>query len=306
MKRIDENHSFNINVATILGHVEKAILLKEIYGWCAMNKIKGRNVKNGIPFTYMSAEDYAGKFPYMNAKSVSRWLKQLESEGWIYSGVFNKVAYDRTKWYTINATKYEDAILKNLHSISQNEKWKTHIEESISQNEQPIPSPTTSPKTSQLSLKEKNAENEIEEVTVPKSLEQIKLQPNYPTSFTDRLVESVEAYFEMRKNTGYPFTNVASMNAWISSIRLKVIEYGENETISAIMEAISNQWRSVYIKRQTPKAIRKTKQSGGYSDRTTKMLKEAGMRGLVNAGELEGMDDLEIYNFLEKKMRESL
>jgi len=157
------------------------------------------------------------------------------------------------------------------------------------------------------SLLKENEKIEVrEEITAPKSFEQIKLQPNYPVSFTDKLKQAVEQYFEMRKTIGAPFTNVASMQAWVSSIQLKVKEHGEDDTILAIMEATSNQWRSVYVKKQKTKHKKKKAVQEGYSERTTEMLKEAGMRGLVNAGELEGMDDLEIYNFLEKKMRESL
>ena len=88
MKRIDENHSLNVNVCTVLGHIQKAILLKEIYGWCFQNKANNRNIKFGLPWSYMTAKGYAQKFPYMNEKSIARWLKELEADGWVYSSNF--------------------------------------------------------------------------------------------------------------------------------------------------------------------------------------------------------------------------
>lgn len=169
MKRIDENHSFNIHVACILnGHVKKAILLKEIYGWIQINEQKGRNIKHGIVWTFMSAEGFSDKFTYMNSKSIDRWLNELEKEGWLYSGRFNKRGYDKTKWYTINHKKYDDAVLGVNHSVPQNEEWISQIEETISQNEEsmsqieePIPSPTNTPKkTNNHILEEVLRENE--------------------------------------------------------------------------------------------------------------------------------------------------
>ena len=165
MKRIDENHSFNINVACIVGE-RKAILLKEQYGWCLKNLHNDRNIHAGHAWTYNSAKAYAQKFPYWNPKSISRWLKEMENEGWIASANLNKVAFDRTKWYTVNFRRYDMAVTgcdmksedietwkKEIKkSISQNEEWMDQNEESdfsktdnlISQNEEPIPPLTTS------------------------------------------------------------------------------------------------------------------------------------------------------------------
>ena len=165
MKRIDENHSFNINVACIVGE-RKAILLKEQYGWCLKNLHNDRNIHGGHAWTYNSAKAYAQKFPYWNPKSISRWLKEMENEGWIASANLNKVAFDRTKWYTVNFRRYDLAVtgcdmkIEDIEtwkkeikkSISQNEEWMDQNEESdfsktdnlISQNEEPIPPLTTS------------------------------------------------------------------------------------------------------------------------------------------------------------------
>ena len=135
MKRIDENHSFNINVACIVGE-RKAILLKEQYGWCLKNLHNDRNIHAGHAWTYNSAKAYAQKFPYWNPKSISRWLKEMEDEGWIASANLNKVAFDRTKWYTVNFRRYDLAVTGCDMKIEDIETWKKEIKKSISQNEE--------------------------------------------------------------------------------------------------------------------------------------------------------------------------
>jgi len=148
----NNNHSFNGNVAKVLkGHVQKAILLKELYGWCVVNAKKGSNVRHGIAWTYNSAAKLSDKFYYMPSSSISRWLKELEKEKWLYSGNFNEKGYDRTKWYTVNYNRYIDACKSLINTISQNDEWMNQIENTISQNdklinqiEQPIPSLTNS------------------------------------------------------------------------------------------------------------------------------------------------------------------
>jgi len=166
MKRIDENHSFNINVCQVLkGHIQKAILLKEIYGWCLINNSKKHNVRFGLPWTYMASSGFALKFPYMKDRSIDRWIRELEKEGWIYSAVLNKKAYDRTKWFTINFDRYDNAVLKKEHSITQIEEWTTQIEECTTQIEEPIPPSTTTtsstPSTFTVCIKEKDTQIEI-------------------------------------------------------------------------------------------------------------------------------------------------
>jgi hypothetical protein len=124
MKRIDENHSFNINVATHLRHIEKAILLKEIYGWCLRNAQKRNNIYFGIPWSYDTAKSLSRKFPYMTSNSISRWLKQLEEEKWMCAtDKFNKFKQDRTHWRTIDFERYDMACLGEEKNIEDCFKW---------------------------------------------------------------------------------------------------------------------------------------------------------------------------------------
>jgi len=94
------HHSFDIEEAVKHG-LEKAIILTNIRFWLTKNKANNKNAKEGFYWTYNSSTAFAELFPYMKPRSIRKWLNDLEDEGVLKSGAFNKSAYDRTKWYTI-------------------------------------------------------------------------------------------------------------------------------------------------------------------------------------------------------------
>lgn len=130
---MDKEHHFKIEEAKKYG-IEKAIILYNIRFWLDKNRANKKNIfnKDGKDYfwTYNSSAAYGELFPYMAESSIRRYLVELETEdGVLISGNFNKMGYDRTKWYTTIE-----------HSIDQNE-------QSIAQNEQPIPYNNTDNKT---------------------------------------------------------------------------------------------------------------------------------------------------------------
>lgn len=94
------NHSFNVEVAKKYG-IEEAILIENIAFWIGQNIDKNRNYKKGNYWVYNSYKSFSEVFPYMNYKKIQRALIKLENLGVLKSGNFNKLSYDRTKWYTI-------------------------------------------------------------------------------------------------------------------------------------------------------------------------------------------------------------
>lgn len=93
-------HSFDVKVAEKVG-IEAAILLKNIYWWCKHNCANGKNVHEGQAWTFNSRRAYAELFPYMKDSRIRAALKLLQDGGYIKTGSFNKIAYDRTTWYTV-------------------------------------------------------------------------------------------------------------------------------------------------------------------------------------------------------------
>ena len=95
-------HSFNVGLAVEVG-VEKATLLCNLEFWLDRNKANKTNIHDGFVWTFNSSRAFSELFPYWNSKKIQRMLNDLEADGYIMSGRFNKSNYDQTKWYTTPA-----------------------------------------------------------------------------------------------------------------------------------------------------------------------------------------------------------
>ena len=152
-----KSHSFSIEDAQKYG-IEKAILLQNLRFWLDKelanserdSEDSGPKVKEhegaDYVWTYNSARAFANLFPYMAPRSIGRWLGELEADGIIISGVFNKAAYDKTKWYTMP----EYSLGQNGKSVSQNGQSTSQNGQSEGQDGQPIPDINTNINTNIL------------------------------------------------------------------------------------------------------------------------------------------------------------
>ena len=113
-------NNFDTEVALDVG-VNAAIIYKNIQFWCDHNEKNEKHFYEGCYWTYNSMKAFTEQFPYMSEAQVRSSLKILEEKGYIASGNFNKVAYDRTKWYA-----------DKRHCLSESEK----SEDSICHGEQ--------------------------------------------------------------------------------------------------------------------------------------------------------------------------
>ena len=118
-------HSFSVELATKLG-VEKAIILQHLWFWHQKNKANEQNYHDGSYWTYNTAKAFSEMFPYIKEKKMYSILKSLEDDGFIKTGNYNKVKFDRTKWY---------ALTEKGISIFQNK------EMDLQETENPIPEP---------------------------------------------------------------------------------------------------------------------------------------------------------------------
>lgn len=102
-------HHFDVEDAIKYG-VEKAIVLSNIRFWLNNNKNKDLSAvkHNGYYWMYNTAKDMSNVLPYFTQSKVQRLLKQLEDDGILIVGNYNKVKYDRTKWYTLSEFTYDD------------------------------------------------------------------------------------------------------------------------------------------------------------------------------------------------------
>lgn len=104
-----QSHHFDVEDAMKYG-VEKAVVLSNIRFWLNNNKNKDLSAvkHDGYYWMYNTAKDMSNVLPYFTQSKVQRLLKQLEDDGVLIVGNYNKVKYDRTKWYTLSEFTYDD------------------------------------------------------------------------------------------------------------------------------------------------------------------------------------------------------
>ena len=107
-------HHYDVEIAKEYG-INAAVILENIRFWVAHNEANGTNFNDGRYWTYNSAKAFEQLFPEIKPFAVRTALKTLEESGLIMTGNYNKVPYDRTKWYTL--TDKANAMFSQLNSI---------------------------------------------------------------------------------------------------------------------------------------------------------------------------------------------
>lgn len=139
MKEQKAKYVFSVKDAINYG-VGEAIMLQNIRFWVSTNKKRQSpmHLKNDRYWTFNSVRAFAGLFPFWTEKQVERILKSLIRQEAILKGRFNRIAYDKTTWYTVN----DDSSLVAFDEKSlppNGEMEDTELSDSIHQAVEPIP-----------------------------------------------------------------------------------------------------------------------------------------------------------------------
>lgn len=94
------SHCFEPEIAVKYG-VNAAILFYNISYWVEYNQANDKNYFDGEYWTFSSIKAFKELFPYLSEKQIRAALQKLIDNDIIKTGTYNKLAYDRTKWYTI-------------------------------------------------------------------------------------------------------------------------------------------------------------------------------------------------------------
>ena len=116
-------HSFSTEIAEQLG-VEGALMLQHLYFWHQRNEGNDKNFHDDHYWTYNSIKGFSAIFPYLKEYSIRKILEKLEQQEYILTGNYNKVKYDRTKWYCLT-TKGLGLLTNQNLSIPKNPLSKT-------------------------------------------------------------------------------------------------------------------------------------------------------------------------------------
>ena len=100
MREIKETfYSFNINLAREVG-VERSVILSNICYWTQHNQKNETNFHNERYWTFNSSTAYQKMYPFWSIDKIKRMLKSLVDEGYLITGCFNELKFDRTLWYS--------------------------------------------------------------------------------------------------------------------------------------------------------------------------------------------------------------
>jgi hypothetical protein len=121
--------------------LKEAVILHKIIFYVLVNEKDGRNYHKGRYWTYNSRAQWRSIFPFLSDQQIWRSFRKLEKQAALVSDSFNKMAYDKTRWYSLSNSlmmevkkdKYwTKAIIKSKKPIIKNDN--THLN-----NEKPIP-----------------------------------------------------------------------------------------------------------------------------------------------------------------------
>jgi hypothetical protein len=99
-------------LATVIG-LNESIVLQQIHYWTEINKKSGNNYKDGYYWTFNSAPNWNLQFPFWGIATIKRIFASLESKGLLVTSNYNKLKFDRTKWYRIDYNRL-DALQNDL------------------------------------------------------------------------------------------------------------------------------------------------------------------------------------------------
>lgn len=196
-----DSHQFNIEHAMRYGMAE-AVLLDHFNFWLTKNRANDHNHYDGLWWTYNTVKAYSELFPYLTPSKIKSALAHLEEEGIIVSGNYNKVKFDRTKWYALTEKGWA------LFGKTISEDEQLHLPETANgsdENSQPIPATTSCLPSSTTSSKGRFTPPTREEVA------EYAREKGYTSFPVDRFI----AYYE---SNGWMVGGKSKMKNWKASV----------------------------------------------------------------------------------------
>lgn len=127
----------NMELGVALNSLDEAIVLNQLNYWIERNKDANRNFHDSHYWVYNSYEAWKKQdFPVWSATKIKRIFTSLEKKGIVLSANYNKLAIDKTKWYTIDYDKLKKFIEE--YSKGQSETPKDTDAQPIGQNDQTL------------------------------------------------------------------------------------------------------------------------------------------------------------------------
>ena len=274
-------YSFNSEIAIKYG-VDGAIMIENLHFWISKNKANEKHFYDGRYWTYNSLKAFEKLFPFWSSRQIERILRNLINQGAIITGNYNKIPYDRTKWYALTESVisiYANGEIEERKCVNEN----TETVEPIPDNK-----PDNKPDDN-INKKEK------EEKT--KSIENGQMSLNCPDKTPPKIEEDIDKNKKGKKKTKKEPTQTEIdevINAYTSNEELKatLIEFvkfrksikrvittyaleliikkldrlanDDNTKIEILNESIMNGWNGIFPLKNNSTPINKNK--GGFNN----------------------------------------
>ena len=96
--------------------LNEAIILQQMHYW--ISNPLNQNIKDERVWVYNTINEWRNQFPFWGLNTIIRAIESLEAKKLIITGQYNKLARDRTKWYTID---YDSLECLDVGTFTQNE-----------------------------------------------------------------------------------------------------------------------------------------------------------------------------------------
>lgn len=101
---IDESPVLVIPSLAVKIGLNEAMVLQQIHYWAK----KKKTAREGFYWVYNSYEAWQEQFPFFSKSTIGRTIRSLEKLDLLITGNFNKLSFDKTKWYRINYNKLDE------------------------------------------------------------------------------------------------------------------------------------------------------------------------------------------------------
>jgi hypothetical protein len=91
----------NLALAVRFG-TNESLFLTNLCFWIEKNKANRVNYHDGHYWVYNTMEAWAELFPYFSKYQIRHLIDKMKSHGILLVGVYNRLQYDRTQWYSVS------------------------------------------------------------------------------------------------------------------------------------------------------------------------------------------------------------
>ncbi|TSC64534.1 MAG: bacteriophage-like protein [Microgenomates group bacterium Gr01-1014_93] len=223
---------FDPNIAKKIG-VEEAIMYSNIEFWCIKNEANGKNLHDGHHWTYNSQKAFEKLFPFWTRDQIRRIINNLKKNGLILEGSYNKVKYDKTKWYCCLVPAWMETIWANPPTD-----W-GETPNGLVETPQPIPYINNKPDNKQKENPDSNKKDSSS------NSNWLKKEDKSPAPLPEWLNREVwEVWVAYKKELKKP------LSSHTIKLQLAMLEKNKNNHVEILEQSIRNGWAGLFPLKQ--------------------------------------------------------